>query len=483
MVAAGSGAAGGRAERRCSSCSTTSGTRSSVATAPTSTTPVIDALAGRRRAPRQLPHHRAVLTDAGVPAHRAQPPLERHGPRRRPRRSASPGYNGIDPPRERLPLRDPRARTATCRSRSASGTSRPRTRRTSRRRASRGRAAAASGTGTASTAARPTSSCRTCSATTPPSRRRDRPPTATTSPRTSPTRRSRCSARSAASSRTRPSTCTSPPARATRRTTRPSEWRERYRGRFDAGWDAWREATFARQRRWACSPSTTVLSPRPPWVPAWDDLARRGPAGRGALHGVLRRRSSSHADAQIGRVLAFVEELGETDNTIVVARVRQRRVGRGRRARLDQRRAGLERRPRRPPRAARPHRRDRHRDRAQQLPVGLDDGGQHAVPPLEARGARGRGRRPVHRPLAARHRRPRRDPAPVRPRDRRAAHDPRARRRRRRRTRSTASPQAPIDGTSFAYLLDDADAPERHTHAVLRDARQPRRSTTTAGRR
>ncbi len=49
---------------------------------------------------------------------------------------------------------------------------------------------------------------------------------------------------------------------------------------------------------------------------------------------------------------------------------------------------------------------------------------------------------------------------------------------------STASSSRPIDGTSFAYLL--ATTPtraERHTHAVLRDARQPRRSTTTAGRR
>ena len=48
--------------------------------------------------------------------------------------------------------------------------------------------------------------------------------------------------------------------------------------------------------------------------------------------------------------------------------------------------------------------------RAQQLPVGLDDGGQHAVPALEARGPPGRHRRPVHRPLAPAGRRPGRDP-------------------------------------------------------------------------
>jgi arylsulfatase len=98
----------------------------------------------------------------------------------------------------------------------------------------------------------------------------------------------------------------------------PPEWIARYEGRFDAGWDAWREATFARQQAMGLLPSGTRLSPRPPWVPAWDDL---DPADRRVASRFMECFAGflSHADAQIGRVLAFVEELGERDDTLVVA--------------------------------------------------------------------------------------------------------------------------------------------------------------------
>jgi len=97
----------------------------------------------------------------------------------------------------------------------------------------------------------------------------------------------------------------------------PAEWLARYRGQFDGGWDKWREATFARQQAMGLLPGETRLSPRPPWVPAWDDLdpedqqvaARFMECFAGFL---------SHADSQIGRVLDFVEKLGERDNTLVV---------------------------------------------------------------------------------------------------------------------------------------------------------------------
>ena len=49
-------------------------------------TPTFDRLAAGGLRYAQLPHHRAVLADAGLPAHRPQPPLQRHGPRRRARR-------------------------------------------------------------------------------------------------------------------------------------------------------------------------------------------------------------------------------------------------------------------------------------------------------------------------------------------------------------------------------------------------------------
>ena len=98
----------------------------------------------------------------------------------------------------------------------------------------------------------------------------------------------------------------------------PAPWIERYRGQFDAGWDAWRDASFARQQAMGLLPPGTRLSPRPPWVPRWTDLAiedqRVAARFMECFAGFL-----SHADEQIGRVLRFVEELGEWDDTLVVA--------------------------------------------------------------------------------------------------------------------------------------------------------------------
>jgi arylsulfatase A-like enzyme len=96
----------------------------------------------------------------------------------------------------------------------------------------------------------------------------------------------------------------------------PASWLERYRGRFDLGWDAWREQTFARQHAMGLIPPSTALSERPPWVPAWESLAGRDKAVAArfmeCFAGFL-----SHADAQLGRLLRFIADLGELDNTIV----------------------------------------------------------------------------------------------------------------------------------------------------------------------
>jgi arylsulfatase A-like enzyme len=97
----------------------------------------------------------------------------------------------------------------------------------------------------------------------------------------------------------------------------PARWLERYRGRFDLGWDAWREQVFERQLSTGLLPPSTALSPRPAWVPPWDSLAEpeRAVAARfmECFAGFL-----SHADEQIGRVLDFISELGESDGTIVL---------------------------------------------------------------------------------------------------------------------------------------------------------------------
>ncbi len=97
----------------------------------------------------------------------------------------------------------------------------------------------------------------------------------------------------------------------------PAEWIDRYRGQFDAGWDVWREQTFARQQATGLVSSETKLAPRPEWVPEWESLKPEDQAVAArfmeCFAGFL-----SHADAQIGRVLDFIDQLGETDNTIVL---------------------------------------------------------------------------------------------------------------------------------------------------------------------
>jgi len=96
-----------------------------------------------------------------------------------------------------------------------------------------------------------------------------------------------------------------------------SEWSDPYRGRFDAGWDEWRHHTLGRQVRLGIVPEGTVLPTPSDHVPDWDGL----PADERRLYARMMELFAgflTHADAQIGRVLATLEELGEADDTVVV---------------------------------------------------------------------------------------------------------------------------------------------------------------------
>ncbi len=97
----------------------------------------------------------------------------------------------------------------------------------------------------------------------------------------------------------------------------PAEWIERYRGRFDEGWDVWRERVLARQIELGVVPPDTVLSPRPSWVPAWDEL----PADQRRLYARMMEVFAAfvtHCDHHIGRVLDHLDDSGELDDTLVV---------------------------------------------------------------------------------------------------------------------------------------------------------------------
>jgi arylsulfatase len=97
----------------------------------------------------------------------------------------------------------------------------------------------------------------------------------------------------------------------------PTSYIDAYRGRFDQGWDQWRDEVFERQLASGLLPPGTDLSERPSWVPAWDSLSddqRRLYARMMEVYaGFLE-----HTDEQIGRLLGLIEHLGELDNTVVL---------------------------------------------------------------------------------------------------------------------------------------------------------------------
>jgi arylsulfatase A-like enzyme len=97
----------------------------------------------------------------------------------------------------------------------------------------------------------------------------------------------------------------------------PDDHLARYRGRFDGGWDAWRERTLARQQELGVMPDHVELSPRPDWVPSWESLS-------GEERRVYARYMEAfaafltHTDEQVGRIVDFVERLDELDDTLVL---------------------------------------------------------------------------------------------------------------------------------------------------------------------
>ena len=97
----------------------------------------------------------------------------------------------------------------------------------------------------------------------------------------------------------------------------PPQWRDMYRGRFDRGWDVWRDETLARQKALGVLPDHAELSPRPDWVPAWASLSDEE---RTLYSRYMEAFAAylSHTDAQLGRLLDVLRDTGDFDNTIVL---------------------------------------------------------------------------------------------------------------------------------------------------------------------
>ena len=94
------------------------------------------------------------------------------------------------------------------------------------------------------------------------------------------------------------------------------EWSDRYRGRFDGGWDRLREETFARQKELGIIPEDCDLTARHPEIPAWDEMLDD-------LKPVLARQMEiyagflEHTDFQVGRLIDALADLEILDDTLI----------------------------------------------------------------------------------------------------------------------------------------------------------------------
>jgi arylsulfatase len=93
------------------------------------------------------------------------------------------------------------------------------------------------------------------------------------------------------------------------------EWIDKFKGQFDQGWDELRREIYERQLALGVIPEGTTLTPRPDEVPSWEEYPDRYKPVASRLMEVFAG-FMAHTDAQIGRVLDAVEEMGEADNTL-----------------------------------------------------------------------------------------------------------------------------------------------------------------------
>src|SRR6185436_4798256 len=96
----------------------------------------------------------------------------------------------------------------------------------------------------------------------------------------------------------------------------PKEWSDKYKGRFDRGWDALRDEIFARQKELGVIPADAELTERHEEIPAWDDMPDE-------MKPVLARQMEvyagflEHTDHHVGRLVDALEDLGVLEDTLI----------------------------------------------------------------------------------------------------------------------------------------------------------------------
>lgn len=94
-------------------------------------------------------------------------------------------------------------------------------------------------------------------------------------------------------------------------------WIQRYKGKFDAGWDQIRLETFVRQKKLGVIPANAELAPRPPGLPAWNSLTvneRKLLAHQAEVYAAF----TAQTDYEIGRLLKEIHDAGASKNTLVI---------------------------------------------------------------------------------------------------------------------------------------------------------------------
>lgn len=97
----------------------------------------------------------------------------------------------------------------------------------------------------------------------------------------------------------------------------PKMWADKYKGKFDQGWDKVREQTLERQKKLGIVPESTTLAPKPKDIKDWESLSDDEKK-------LFTRQMevyagfAEHTDYEVGRLIASVEELGIMDNTLII---------------------------------------------------------------------------------------------------------------------------------------------------------------------
>jgi arylsulfatase len=95
------------------------------------------------------------------------------------------------------------------------------------------------------------------------------------------------------------------------------EWADKYKGKFDGGWDAQREQIFARQKELGWIPANAELTPRAESMAAWESIPEAQRPFQNRLMEVYAG-FVEHVDTQAGRVVDELGALGVRDNTIII---------------------------------------------------------------------------------------------------------------------------------------------------------------------